>query len=102
MEKVQIMVRYKCIHLKTILFSLKTDIIKINHVMRDIRTLVSKLSDTKRKSDMVISRQSFMPDRNEQTLTMTKPIGNAVAAARVIGIVAAVAALASIYYFKPR
>lgn len=81
---------------------MKTDIIKINHVMRDIRTLVAKLSDTKRKSDMVISRQSYMPDRNEQTLKMTRPNDNAVFAARAIGVLAAVAALAAIHYFKPR
>lgn len=72
--------------------------------MRNIRTLVSKLSDTKRKSDMVISRQSFIPERNGQTLRIARPRNTGFVDGRLIVVAILSAALGSVgvYYLKPK
>ena len=76
---------------------MKTDIVKINHAMRNIRALVSKLSYTKRRSDMVASKQFSNGFRNEQTITRTNPstIGNGTKLLLGVAVIAA-----AVYLYK--
>lgn len=65
--------------------------------MRNMRALVSKLSYTKRRSDMITSRQfPSNIDRNEQTKRQTNDKSIGTGTILVIGAVAA----GAIYWYK--